>query len=417
MIESSRTVRNALRAKRFGQRAAAAVLAVAALSLAAPGQAMADVKAGVDAWGVGDFDRAVAEWRPLAVAGDPDAQFNMGQAYKFGRGVPSDLNQAEAWYMKAAAQGHLQAEDNLGLVMFANNKRTQAMTYIRKSAARGEPRAQYILGTAHFNGDLAERDFPRAYALTKRASDAGLDVASARLVQLDEMITLDDRQEGLRLAQLMERTEPQARMAAIAAIPPRAVAGTAGASGAPGTAVARQDVPPPSTAPRPVTPPPSSPVAGMPSASSGTIRTTELPPSSAGTTYTPPPVTGSTDPTAPIAPSTPSAPAVVATPTPDQPPAPVPVAKPAPKPAPAAVAQGPRPWRAQLGAFSRDAAARTLWSQLEAKHAAVRSAQPFLEQAGAMTRLQAGFRTQGEALAFCRTVATPGQPCMVIRRN
>ena len=42
------------------------------IGLAAP--AMADVKAGVDAWQQGDYAKAIAEWRPLALAGDPDAQ-------------------------------------------------------------------------------------------------------------------------------------------------------------------------------------------------------------------------------------------------------------------------------------------------------------------------------------------------------
>ena len=146
-------------------------LATAAAALAIP--AFADVKDGVDAWQAGDYQKAVAEWRPLAVAGDADAQFNLGQAYKLGRGVPADLGQAESWYRRAAKQGHLQAEDNLGLILFTANKRDEAMPYIKASADRGEPRAQYVLGTAMFNGDYATKDWPRAYALTKRASDAG----------------------------------------------------------------------------------------------------------------------------------------------------------------------------------------------------------------------------------------------------
>src|SRR3546814_13235721 len=84
-------------------------LALASM-LAAP--ALADVKDGVDAWQAGNYQAAVAEWRPLAIAGDADAQFNLGQAYKPGRGVPTDLTQAEAWYRRAAKQGPLQAEDN-----------------------------------------------------------------------------------------------------------------------------------------------------------------------------------------------------------------------------------------------------------------------------------------------------------------
>ena len=53
--------------------------------------AFADVKDGVDAWTRGDFARAVKEWRGPALKGDPDAQFNLAQAYKLGRGVPADL--------------------------------------------------------------------------------------------------------------------------------------------------------------------------------------------------------------------------------------------------------------------------------------------------------------------------------------
>lgn len=62
--------------------------------------ALADVKAGVDAWQQGDYAKAIAEWRPLANAGDPDAQFNLGQAYKLGRGVPADLNSAVDWFAR-----------------------------------------------------------------------------------------------------------------------------------------------------------------------------------------------------------------------------------------------------------------------------------------------------------------------------
>lgn len=187
--------------------------------LLTPLPAHADTKSGVDAWERGEYAEAVSLWRPLAIAGDADAQFNLGQAYKLGRGVPVDLAEAEAWFRRAANQGHLQAEDNLGLVMFTANKREAAMPFITRAAARGEPRAQYVLGTAHFNGDLAERDWARAYALTKRASDAGLQVAAARLAQLDTLIPLEDRQRGLALIPELEKSEQRTRLAAVTTQP------------------------------------------------------------------------------------------------------------------------------------------------------------------------------------------------------
>ncbi len=168
------------------------------LLLAAP--ALADIKLGVDAWSRGDYARALKEWRQPAINGDADAQFNMGQAYKLGRGVSTDMKAAEEWYRKAALQGHVQAEDNYGLILFQNGDRQKAMPVIEKSAMRGEPRAQYILGTAMFNGDGVKKDWPRAYALMTRASAAGIAPASASLAQMDRYIPLDQRQKGLALA-------------------------------------------------------------------------------------------------------------------------------------------------------------------------------------------------------------------------
>ena len=182
------------------------LIGAAALSLmvAVGAPALADTKAGVDAWNRGDYVTAVAEWRKAAIAGDPDAQFNLGQAYKLGRGVTTDLAMAEEWYRKAAVQGHPQAEDNYGLALFQNGKRAESVYWLQKSARRGEPRAQYVLGTMYFNGDGVERDWVRAYALIVRASQTGLPQASTALAQMDRYISLQERQEGLTLARKYE---------------------------------------------------------------------------------------------------------------------------------------------------------------------------------------------------------------------
>lgn len=162
--------------------------------------AQADVKAGVDDWSSGNFEAAVKEWRPLADKGDPDAQFNLAQAYKLGRGVPLDIARAEELYGKAAAQGHLQAADTYGLLLFQRGERQSALPYIMASAARGDARAQYILGVAHFNGDIVAKDWVRAYALVSLAQQAGLPQATNALNQMNEHIPLADRQKSVPLA-------------------------------------------------------------------------------------------------------------------------------------------------------------------------------------------------------------------------
>ena len=109
-------------------------------ALAVP--AMADVKTGVDAWARGDYATAVREWSDPAAKGDPDAQFNMAQAYRLGRGVEPNQKLAEAFYAKAAAQGHIKAADNYGLLLFQDGRREEAMPYVTAAAERGDPRAQ-----------------------------------------------------------------------------------------------------------------------------------------------------------------------------------------------------------------------------------------------------------------------------------
>ena len=214
-------------AGRYGALAAAALLIVA---LAVP--ARADVKAGVDAWAQADYDKAVREWQPLADSGDADAQFNLGQAYKLGRGVSLNLAAALEYYRKAAVQGHARAEDNYGLLLFQQNQRPQAMPYLERSAERGEPRAQYLVGTALFNGDLLPRDWVRAYALMTRATAAGLPQAQSALAHMESYIPEAQRIDGIALAGAMARnaeiaaatpavtavSAPAARTAAVAPI-------------------------------------------------------------------------------------------------------------------------------------------------------------------------------------------------------
>src|SRR3569623_1168389 len=74
------------------------LIGAAALSLmvAAAVPALADTKAGADAWNRGDYPTAVAEWRKAAIAGDADAQFDLAQAYKLGAACRSTCRSRKA---------------------------------------------------------------------------------------------------------------------------------------------------------------------------------------------------------------------------------------------------------------------------------------------------------------------------------
>ena len=67
-------------------------------------------------WGVTPTAEIIAEWKEAAANGDPAAQFNLGVAYRIGKGVPEDDKEAVKWYRKAAEQGFAAAQYNLGFM-------------------------------------------------------------------------------------------------------------------------------------------------------------------------------------------------------------------------------------------------------------------------------------------------------------
>jgi uncharacterized protein len=337
-------------------RAAKVALAAVALGIAAQ-PVLADTKAGVDAWTQGQYDKAVKEWRGPALKGDADAQFNMGQAYKLGRGVKADLDVAADWYLRAARQGHLQASDAYGHLLHYRGKVSEALPYLQASADRGEPRSQYLLGTELFNGTNIGKDWVRAYALMTRASSAGLAPASRSLAQMDQYIPLEQRQQGIAMAAELERNAGKARSAQLGGFD--------------------IDTKPPAKVAKPVEVPPS-------------VATNSTP----GFPGTVPPMPGER----PM-----SKPAPVRT---------APAAAPAPKPAPAASSGD---WRIQLGAFGNEANAQKLWNSLESKIGELASLTPYLKAAGNVTRLQAGpFASRAAAEAMCAKVKAKGQACIAM---
>ncbi|HEX5258233.1 MAG TPA: SPOR domain-containing protein [Sphingomicrobium sp.] len=166
------------------------------------------VRAGIQAWQRSDYSGAVAIWRPLAGKGDADAEFNLGQAYRLGKGVPINLAAAKTWFERAANQGHVDAETTLGLLLFQNGDRAEGLKWLKKAADRSEPRALLVYGTALVNGDGVTQDPVLGYAYVSRAAAAGLGPAKDTLQQLDQMLPVADRNRGLAMAKELGGAAP-----------------------------------------------------------------------------------------------------------------------------------------------------------------------------------------------------------------
>lgn len=73
---------------------AATLVALSLLFVGAPSRA--DIADGLAAYDAGDYATAVEEWRPLAEAGDTEAQVALAGLYLSGLGVPTDAAEAAA---------------------------------------------------------------------------------------------------------------------------------------------------------------------------------------------------------------------------------------------------------------------------------------------------------------------------------
>jgi hypothetical protein len=189
------------------------LLAVALLVGSASPLSAQSVRAGIEAWQRSDYAGAVAIWRPLAEKGDADAEFNLAQAYRLGRGVPINLAAAKTWFERAAGQGHVDAQTTLGLLLFQSGDQANGLKWLKKAADQGEPRALLVYGTALVNGDSVSQDPVLGYAYVSRAAAQGLGPAKDTLKQLDQLLPLAQRKRGVQIARNLAKAAPAPRSA------------------------------------------------------------------------------------------------------------------------------------------------------------------------------------------------------------
>ena len=66
---------------------------------------------GVSAYTARSYSRAAELFQKAADMGYAPAQYNLGYCYRYGDGVPRDLDKSAEWYRKAAEQGIGRMED------------------------------------------------------------------------------------------------------------------------------------------------------------------------------------------------------------------------------------------------------------------------------------------------------------------
>lgn len=139
---------------------------------------------GIDTRSQSEHEQMIAELEPLeaervrAETGDPEAQYAYGMMLaQGGTGDPSDLAESVKWLEKAAQQGHSRAQYELGLAYKLGRGTLQdyaaAGRWLATAARAGHVGAQYHMGRLHRIGEGVELDLVRAYAWFNRAAAQG----------------------------------------------------------------------------------------------------------------------------------------------------------------------------------------------------------------------------------------------------
>jgi TPR repeat protein len=167
--------------------------------------AMAGFAEGATAYNNKNYAVALKEVRPLAQAGNPDAQHLLGLMYYMGRGVPQDYKTALQWHRKAALQGKADAQYVVGAMYYTGNAviqdHKQAVTWFRKAAEQSHPDALHALGLMYrYHTAGMPQDNVIAYMLWNLAAASGSANAPEQRASVAKIMTHEQIEEGQALS-------------------------------------------------------------------------------------------------------------------------------------------------------------------------------------------------------------------------
>jgi len=133
--------------------------------------------------------------------------------YANGEGVPEDDTEAVKWYRKAADQGYVRGQYNLGN-MYAIGTGVpeddkEAVKWFRKAAEQGDAQAQYNLGVMYYEGDGVIENYIQAYAWGNIAQAKGHENAKEAKAKIAEEMTKEQIAKAQDLSREMVETNPK----------------------------------------------------------------------------------------------------------------------------------------------------------------------------------------------------------------
>ncbi len=169
-----------------------------------PAGAVAQAEVAAAAAKRGDFAEAYCIWRPLAEAGDADAQYHLGWMYANGEGLARNPEKAVQWWRQAARQGHLEAQVKMGMALLSGDgvaRDTEAaLDWIEAAARQGDDDSQGLLRRLAADGE------PSALARVRKLLVADWEVlGNAHRVVVDRGNVRNSPDLGARVVMVLSR--------------------------------------------------------------------------------------------------------------------------------------------------------------------------------------------------------------------
>lgn len=139
-----------------------------------------NLEIGIAAYEKKDYELALQHFRPLAEAGNAEAQFSLAVMYGKGYGVLQNDDEGYKWLELAAKNEHQTAQYYLSLGLQDSSPK-DALFWLEKSAHLGDAMAQYDLAEKYLIGTVVPKDTQKAINLLQKSAAQNNSDAQSKL--------------------------------------------------------------------------------------------------------------------------------------------------------------------------------------------------------------------------------------------
>ena len=137
-----------------------------------------------------DMNEANRWWRRAADQGECYAQYKVGLAYDFAKGMEEDKKEAVKWYKRAVSKEYVPAIYRLGCCYYFGNgvrkNQKEALKYFRRAAKYDYADAVCMIGDFYYLGHVVDEDEEEAMKYYKRAVELGSRMAEETITKVLE---------------------------------------------------------------------------------------------------------------------------------------------------------------------------------------------------------------------------------------